>query len=275
LSFFIRFGFLLLIPPVVLAGCIEEETKGEIPRKTKPAEGVKLTILYDNNPGDPKLIPAWGFSCLVQLEGIELLFDTGGDWRKLEHNMRELKVDPGRIGIVVLSHVHGDHIGGLKGFLKLNPNVEIWLPESFPPTFKGSILEAGAMVKEVGPDPVEIRTNLFSTGEMGTWIKEQSLVIRLKVGLVVMTGCAHPGIVNIVRRAKERIGGDVYLVIGGFHLGGASDRELNRIISSFKELGVRRVAPCHCSGNRTRELFSRAYGTGYIDAHVGTVIRLP
>ena len=274
MSISIRLCLLLLIP-LVLAGCIEEETEEEIPKKTEPAEGVKLTILYDNNPGDPNLRSAWGFSCLVQMKGMNLLFDTGGDWRTLEHNMRELRVDPRSIGIVLLSHAHGDHTGGLGGFLAVNPNVEVWLPGSFPPSFKRSISQAGAIVREIGPDPVEIRPNLFSTGEMGTWIKEQSLVIRLKAGLAVITGCAHPGVVSIVQRAKERIGGEVYLVMGGFHLGGANDRELRYIISSFRGLGVRKVAPCHCSGNRARELFRQEYNADYIDAHVGSVIELP
>ena len=115
MSISIRLRLLPLIP-IVLAGCIEEE----IPEKTEPAEGVKLTILYDNNPGDPNLRSAWGFSCLVQMKGMNLLFDTGGDWRTLEHNMRELRVDPRSIGIVLLSHAHGDHIGGLGGFLAVN-----------------------------------------------------------------------------------------------------------------------------------------------------------
>jgi 7,8-dihydropterin-6-yl-methyl-4-(beta-D-ribofuranosyl)aminobenzene 5'-phosphate synthase len=121
-----------------------------------------------------------------------------------------------------------------------------------------------------GPDT--IFPSVFTTGELGTGIKEQALLLRTARGQVVLTGCAHPGIVEMVKAAKIQTGEDIYLVIGGFHLGGASESEVISIINSLKALGVKKAAPCHCSGQRTRELFEQHYGNEYIANGVGKVI---
>ena len=59
--------------------------------------------------------------------------------------------------------------------------------------------------------------NVYLTGEMGFSIKEQSLILNTPEGLIVITGCAHPGIVEIVKKAKAMLNRDIYLAIGGFH----------------------------------------------------------
>jgi len=239
------------------------------------AGGLTITILYDNNAGDGdgRLETAWGFACLV--EGLEetILFDTGGDSATLLRNARTLGVDPRDVDVVVISHVHGDHVGGLAGFLEENHAVTVYLPRSFPKGIKDAVSRAGAELVEVSSQeagPVEICEHVYSTGELGDWIKEQSLVIETSRGLVVITGCAHPGVVNIVRRAKELTGGDVYLVLGGFHLGGTSAAEIRDIVEDFQQLGVQQVAPCHCSGDVARGLFEEVYGEDFIPAGVGS-----
>lgn len=255
------------------------------PTSTKAAEGLTITVLYDNNEHDERadkrhpLETAWGFSCLV--EGLEetILFDTGGDGAMLLRNMRTLGIDPRDVDVVVISHVHGDHVGGLSGFLEENADrrhpgaITVYLPHSFPESIKDATRETGAELVEVHK-PVEICERVFSTGELGDWIKEQSLVIETSRGLVVITGCAHPGVVNIVRRAKELVGEEVHLVLGGFHLGGASETEIAGIVEEFQRLGVQKVAPCHCSGDVARELFREAYGEDFIPAGVGSQLEV-
>ena len=162
------------------------------------ARVVAITILYDNNEYDERLATAWGFSCLVEGLDETILFDTGGDGALLLSNMGTLAVDPEDVDDVVISHVHGDHVDGLSGFLRENQEVTVYLPQSFPASIKGSTRDAGADVVEVH-GPVEICARVSSTGELGSWIKEQSLMIETSQGLVVITGCAHPGIVDIVR----------------------------------------------------------------------------
>jgi len=109
---------------------------------------------------------------------------------------------------------------------------------------------------------------------MGIWIKEQSLLILTKKGIIIITGCAHPGIVEIVKRAKELLRSNVLLVMGGFHLIGQSEESIREIISYFKDLNVKYVAPCHCSGDLARKLFKEEYKERYINAGVGKVITL-
>jgi len=218
---------------------------------------------------------AWGFSCLVEGPEKTILFNTGGDSATLLSNMRTLGIDPQDVDVVVISHIHGDHVGGLAGFLEENHAATVYLPRSFPESVKDATRRAGAELVEVSSQeagPVEICEHVYSTGELGDWIKEQSLVIETSRGLVVITGCAHPGVVNIVRRAKELTGGDVYLVLGGFHLGGARRRRVECIIADLRRLGVQKVAPCHCTEEQAIRVFAEEYGGNFVENGVGMVL---
>jgi 7,8-dihydropterin-6-yl-methyl-4-(beta-D-ribofuranosyl)aminobenzene 5'-phosphate synthase len=237
-------------------------TRTNLPSTATPTEAfdrVTLTVLYDNNAYDERLQTAWGFSCLIQGPQETILFDTGGGDDLLLHNMQALGIDPGSVDIVVISHVHADHAGGLTGFLRRNPAVAVYLPQSFPEHIKNGAREVGAEVVQVR-EPVAIGTHVFSTGELGDAIKEQALVIETARGLLVITGCAHPGIVDVVRQAKELANKPVYLVLGGFHLSSAGGSEITAIVETFQQMGVQRVAPCHCSGELARKLFEEVYG---------------
>jgi 7,8-dihydropterin-6-yl-methyl-4-(beta-D-ribofuranosyl)aminobenzene 5'-phosphate synthase len=239
---------------------------------------VTLITVYDNYQHDSSLQTGWGFACLVRLEpnnqeSQTILFDTGADSQTLLANMEKLNIDPGEIDAIFLSHIHNDHVGGLFGLLEKNSDLKVYLPISFPKEFKDRTRSYGAEVVEVS-GPAEILSNVYSTGELANLIKEQSLIVRTEKGLILLTGCAHPGVVKIIKQAKEMLNEDVYLVMGGFHLSGASDTELREIIKEFKGFGVRKAAPCHCSGKRCRELFEQAYQENFIKNGVGKLIKI-
>ena len=245
------------------------------PQALPESRSSELVILYDNNQFDNRLRTAWGFSCLIRLPQETVLFDTGGDSSTLLHNMRQLQIGPGEVDAVVLSHIHGDHVGGLNGFLEQNSAVTVYLPQSFPQSFKDEVKSSGAEVEEVY-EARELFSGVYTTGELGHGTREQSLIITTTKGLVIITGCAHPGVVNIIRKAKEIVPDNkVYLVMGGFHLSGASSAQIESITSSFVDLAVEKVAPCHCSGDETRRLFKEQYGEGYIESGVGKRVPLP
>jgi len=198
------------------------------------AQDVIITIVYNNMPYSKELTTDWGISCLI--EGLEktILFDVGGDDSILLGNMVKLEIDQMGIDTVVLSHIHTDHTGGLWVLLETNSQIIVYLPGSFPGGFKN---KAKSFCKEIVPvhKPVKICEGVWSTGELGGWIKEQSLIIDTKKGLVIITGCAHPGIVNIVKFVKGFFKKDVYLVLGGFHLMVHSENEVRQIIKDLKE----------------------------------------
>jgi 7,8-dihydropterin-6-yl-methyl-4-(beta-D-ribofuranosyl)aminobenzene 5'-phosphate synthase len=255
---------------------IEGPPKGELKGVTASSilevgvsEKVRLTIVYDNSPYDERLQTAWGFACHINADGVSILFDTGGDHCMLLDNMAKLNIDVREIEIIVLSHIHGDHVGGLFGVLELNNQVKVYLPASFPDDFKRRVESYGCEVVEV-KDALKICNGVATTGELGATIKEQSLIVSTVKGLVIVAGCAHPGVANIVEKAKELTGMEVHIVLGGFHLSGESENMISSIIERFRELRVVKVAPCHCSGDRAKALFKEEFGEDYMEVGVGT-----
>jgi len=238
--------------------------------------GVRFTIVYDNNARAgarghaPALRTAWGFACWVEVGEATVLFDTGGDAPTLLGNAAKLGLDPQTIDVVVLSHIHGDHVGGLAGLLDTGVRPTVYVPAVFPTSFKDDARARTELVEVTAS--VEILPGVHTTGEIGSSIVEQALVVETEAGLVIVTGCAHPGIVEMVRRAKEIVGGEVVLVMGGFHLRDAGQDRIERIIADFGDMGVRRVAPCHCTGARARRMFAEAFGEDCVLAGVGQVI---
>ncbi|MGB9628614.1 MAG: MBL fold metallo-hydrolase [Thermodesulfobacteriota bacterium] len=232
-----------------------------------------LTILYDNNLFDYRLKSSWGFSCLIEIESRSVLFDTGGDGEILLYNMKVLNKNPKNIDAIVLSHIHGDHTGGLWSILREKPTLKVYIPSSFPHEFEQRVKKEGAEVVRVDA-PLEIDRGIYSTGEMDHGIKEQSLIINTSKGMILVTGCAHPGIIEIIKKAKTIVREDIYMVIGGWHLSSASEREIKEVVGAFRKMGIQKVAPCHCTGERATAMFKNEYGENFIKAGVGTIIKI-
>lgn len=241
-------------------------------RMVTEAQILMITIVYDNRAYDTSLKSDWGFSAFVENHDQKLLFDTGGNGAILLENMRILGIDPSQLEIVVLSHIHSDHTGGLQALLSANHRPTVYLLPSFPAEFKHQI-EQSASVVEVTPG-MSICEGITTTGEMGPGVGEQALVIRTSSGLVVITGCAHPGIIEIVKKSQEMFNQPVRLVLGGFHLGSEGKAELTTILREFRRLGVEQVAPGHCTGDQAIDLFASEYGEDFIEIGAGQVIRI-
>jgi len=247
--------------------------KAELNNKVTDPNNISITVVYDNNPYEAGLETAWGFSCVITGTDKVILFDTGGDGPLLLENMSKKGIEVNSIQIVVLSHIHGDHTGGVEMFLKKNSKVIVYLPQSFSAKFKEKVSSLGAKIVEVSK-PTEICTGVYSTGQMGALIKEQGLVIRTEKGLVVITGCAHPGIVKMLQRAKALFDEPVLLAMGGFHLEWVTKNKIENIIKAFGEMDVKYAGPCHCSGDKARHLFARYFGEGYINIGVGRIVKI-
>ncbi|MCK4965323.1 MAG: MBL fold metallo-hydrolase, partial [Dehalococcoidia bacterium] len=136
-----------------------------------------------------------------------------------------------------------------------------------------SIAQQSAKVVEVAM-PMKICPNVETSGEWGTWIKEQSLIMRTAKGIILVVGDAHSGIINTVERAKRITKDRIHLVLGGFSLGGLLvSSDLESVVENFLRLGVEKVAPCHSSGDMARRLFRERYEENYIESGVGRTIR--
>jgi 7,8-dihydropterin-6-yl-methyl-4-(beta-D-ribofuranosyl)aminobenzene 5'-phosphate synthase len=234
---------------------------------------LRLTVIFNNIPFETHLITSWGFSCVIEGAEQTILFDTGSDGKILLGNMSLMDIDPKSIDTVFLSHIHADHTGGLEAFIKRNPNVTVCLPESFPISFQQSITKYGARIRVVG-NFTRLFDSVYSSGEMGELIKEQALILKTSNGLVIITGCAHPGVVNVVQQARKRCNDTVYLLMGGFHLGGMTSAQIQQIIHALKALGVKKVAPSHCAGERALSMFRDAWGEDFLQGGVGAIIEV-
>jgi 7,8-dihydropterin-6-yl-methyl-4-(beta-D-ribofuranosyl)aminobenzene 5'-phosphate synthase len=206
---------------------------------------MKIKILYDDEvtADIKKVIPAHGFSCVIEKDEDRVLFDTGWDSRILFNNASRLDIDLMSIKKIVISHAHWDHMGSLPALLHLNEgsSKKVYFP-SATENMRVEIRKMAGIITDEGP--TEVVKGVYTTGLMGKNIKEQALVIDDERGLVIITGCAHQGVGNILERARELFGAKVYMLIGGLH--GFNGLDLLREI----EL----IVPCHCTVEKERIL---------------------
>ncbi len=236
---------------------------------------MRVKVLFDKETCDKKLHTGWGVSFLVN---DEIIFDTGekGEW--LLENIDKLKVDIDELKSVVISHQHWDHTNGLWALLEKKKNIKVYICPDFSQEFKDKINNLGGKIVEC-KDFVKVDDNIFSTGQIegfyeGGYLLEQALVLKIKDNLVVMTGCSHPGIVKILKIIKNKfIKEKVYFVFGGFHLMDKDNREIKIIVEMFKEIGVEKVGPTHCTGYDAQSVFKEAYKDNFIFVKVGEEFR--
>ncbi|MCP4727983.1 MAG: MBL fold metallo-hydrolase [bacterium] len=234
-------------------------------------QDIRITIIYDNTVYKEGLTADWGFACLIEGTEKTILFDTGTKPDILIGNMEKLKIDFDDPDIVIISHNHGDHTGGLLEFLTRNSDVDVYLPASTPERYVNLISSKSKNVL-LKKDPYEVCEGVYLTGEMGAGIKEQSMVFDLGERMMVMTGCAHPGITAIVKKAKEIVDKDIYVVFGGFHLMNNNKEQIDGIVSDFRKAGVQKCGATHCTGEKQIEMFRKAFGKDFVPLGAGRVL---
>lgn len=230
---------------------------------------MKLTIVFDNYNLHAETKTNWGFACVMEFPDENILFDTGNDSTILLYNLEKLGFADTKFSKIVISHMHWDHIGGLQAVLKQNSQATVFLPASASEEEKKAI-EPNCQKMVLVKEPKQIHPNLWSIGELSGQANEQSLALVTKDGTQILTGCAHPGIENIVKRAKEVVPElPPDLILGGFHLLRDQDSEIKEKIEMLKNLGVRRAAPTHCTGDKAIEIFAKEFSDNFIKAGVG------
>jgi len=240
--------------------------------RTPPTGPVTFTIVYDNDSGPVELRADWGFACVIQGPEKTILFDTGTNGEILLTNMRQLNLDPAAIDVVVLSHAHRDHTGGLDTFLGKRSGIPVYLPAGFPPTFAERVKKLGA-IPHLANEAVQICDGVRTTGTLGHGaIEEQGLCVRTPKGWILVTGCAHPGVEKLAAKAKTVCDDAIFGAMGGFHLLPQTESRVSAVLEELSALGVEWLAPSHCSGDLARTLAKRRFGENGALLHVGSVV---
>ena len=269
----------------------------------------RITVLYDAFGKDPAMTRDWGYAALVEINGKRILFDTGNDPTIFAKNVKSKGVDLAKLDFVVLSHRHGDHVSGLSYLLKVNPKVRIYAPKDglggifgsdvattfyrkdealpaeqryyggTPPeimklgtAFSGANIQLIDKTTELEPGITLIA--LVSDAPGTKEMKELSLAINTPEGLVLVVGCSHPGIENIVAEAAK-INPQIHLIAGGFHLVVAPDPAIEKVATALHDAyKVDYIAPGHCTGEPTFAALHKSFGGHYLYAGLGTTLDL-
>jgi 7,8-dihydropterin-6-yl-methyl-4-(beta-D-ribofuranosyl)aminobenzene 5'-phosphate synthase len=270
----------------------------------------RVTILYDSFGKSPTLTMDWGFAALVDYGGKRILFDTGNNAQIFEHNVKAAGADLQKLDFVVMSHRHGDHMGGLAYLLKVNPTVKIYAPKERSGVYgddqpsstwyrKDPSLPAEQRYYSGAPPEIihmgeawpsanfqlidkniEIVPGMYLialvSDQPGTLeLRELSLAIRTPDGLVLVVGCSHPGVERIVQEASA-IDPHINLLLGGLHQIQAPDPEVERIARVLHDqYKLDRIAPGHCTGEPEFAALKKTFGDHYLYAGVGSVVDLP
>ncbi len=223
---------------------------------------VRLTVINDNEP-NPPLLNDWGWSVLIETDKWALLYDADTEPGIMRNNIDALGINLMEVNAAFLSHYHSDHYGGFRYIGEVKRGLIVYVPE------EDKVLAKWGLKPITVNSPSEILEDAVTTGVMkGMGVNEHSLVVRLNNhGLVVIVGCSHPGIDNIVRRVHEMFG-DVYLVIGGFH--GPSRHQID-VTAEYS----RYICPAHCSGGDARNYVRVRYPGKYCEIKTGTRLNLP
>ncbi|HET9402187.1 MAG TPA: MBL fold metallo-hydrolase [Candidatus Acidoferrales bacterium] len=273
---------------------------------TEDSAKVQITVLYDAFGKDSAMQKDWGYAALVEYGGKRILFDTGNNPDVLARNAKAKGIDLSKLDLAILSHRHGDHMGGLVYVLSVNPQVPIYAPkESFgvygadlPGTFyrKDPALAPEQRYYNGSPPEImrfgsawpsanfrlvdknaEIAPNIhlisLVSDKPGTLeLHELSLAINTSEGLVIVVGCSHPGVDKIVESATA-INPRIHFIAGGFHLVVAPDSEIEKLVTALRDrFRVEYVAPGHCTGEPAFAALRKAFGDHYIYAGLGTTV---
>jgi 7,8-dihydropterin-6-yl-methyl-4-(beta-D-ribofuranosyl)aminobenzene 5'-phosphate synthase len=238
------------------------------------SDPLEILVLYDNAPIRTDTQADWGFAALVTFRGEKVLFDSGAKPDILLSNMKALAVDPAGIRHAVISHGHGDHLLGIYRVFPFNRSMKVYFLDAFPDqAFRDA--EAIGMRPQRVRTPIGIVDGVYSTGPVDGTPPEQALVIETAKGLVVLTGCSHPGVVQMVEAAERQRGAkSVRFLLGGFHMLQQSEAEATQNIERVRALGVASVSATHCTGDLPMRLFARAYGRQSATAGAGKRIVL-
>lgn len=246
------------------------------------------TILVDNNPGQHRFLKTeHGFSLYIVWEDRRLLFDFGST-NILQENANALNIDLSSLNYLINSHSHYDHCNGLKSIVEQLKNNKLYIGKNYflkkyaktndesvidylGPNFDERYLIEKQIrintVKDVIPlsPTIHVISNFTNSSLKkdknqrfilktsssfinDTFEDEVALVLEKENELILIVGCSHPGIVEMVKQVNSTFTKKVSTIIGGTHLSKANDETRIKIANDLSNLGIKTTYLCHCSG---------------------------
>jgi len=244
----------------------------------KKLSHVSATVLVENTTLNPDLKPEHGFSLWVDTGEAKVLFDTGASGVVCK-NAEVLGIDLSEADAIVLSHGHWDHTGGLAAVAAVARNATIYAHPAaqIDPAGRECLLsrKSEVVVPGVRTTGEIARDTDFEAvpGQPMPFPDDQAIYFEVDEGVVVVVGCAHAGVVNTLRQVARLAKTDaIHAVIGGMHLGPASNDRLEKTVDAFRKLGIRRLGACHCTGEKAIRLFNDKFPAESFRCSTGTVL---
>lgn len=234
---------------------------------------MKLKIIFDKEKIDDRFEGGWGIAYLLE----DTLFDTAEKFDYLLKNLKAFCISLDTIKNVVISHNHWNHRSGLWELLKLKKDLKVYGCSDFFQEFKDKLDPANFI--EI-TNFSQISKDIYSTGPFKTLYKadpvlEQALIVKTKKGISIISACSHMSLIELINRAKFLFANEkINFLIGGFHLIDTDNRLIEYIVKEIKNMGIKKVAPGHCSGYEAVRMFKELYGNNFIEIKTGTVIEL-
>lgn len=275
---------------------------------------IKLTTLSENTAGRVGLLAEWGLSILVEVDNYKVLLDTGLD-TSAAYNAVVMGIELSAVDSIVLSHGHRDHTGGLRRVLnsmrrkiEVIAHPDIWASKysrtfgkqeqyaGIP--FPREALENWGASFRLTKEPAWIKDNIVTTGEIpmhaeyekidpDLFVKEGeelrpdplrddlALIVKTEMGLIVILGCGHRGMINTLHHAQEITGEKrIHMVIGGTHLIHASREQIDLTVAELKELGVHKIGVSHCTGLPAAAVLFQEFGDDFFFNNTGKIITI-
>ncbi len=251
-----------------------------------------ITPLYEEASSGEEFVDGHGVSYLIRTDAATILLDVGNNPEASSvppfvRNMETLGVDVGEIEAIVITHPHPDHVGGRDAWrhdsvsLGTSPGALGDMPVYVPVAIgePDAILSTAptSVASDVATTGIIAYPEVFPLSVFDPKGAEQALVVHVAgQGLVLVTGCGHPGVERWVERAEALYGFPVVGVVGGLHYGDAKAKDVAGPIAFLQSRGIRLVAMSpHDSGSGALAAFEAAFAGRYHTLRVGETVRFP